>query len=161
MVVRSLQKSGALASCIRNRRRALDGAFENINRTSVLPKTFTSSLFQLLVLLNQAPALPQHIVYVIQYIFLFRLLPSSTIVASKNCHYKKLLENLRTYFKAFHDPTGGFDWIRDLESENYTMTGIRKNTPVFHSPSLISFWLSFPYSSQSGQGQQVRLVKYQ
>jgi hypothetical protein len=41
----------------------------------------------------------------------------------------KLLERLRTYYKAF--TTGDFDGIRSLQTDDYTMTDIRKNIHTF------------------------------
>lgn len=38
---------------------------------------------------------------------------------------KKLLERIKKYFDAF--TTGDFDGVRNVESESYTMTNIRKS----------------------------------
>jgi hypothetical protein len=42
---------------------------------------------------------------------------------------KDLLEKIRVYFHAF--TTGSFDEMKDLQSEVYTMTDIRKNNYIF------------------------------
>ncbi len=51
----------------------------------------------------------------------------------KNNPDKVLLGRIRTYFKAF--TTGDFNGIKDLESDDYTMTDIRKN--IYSMPHLI------------------------
>lgn len=44
----------------------------------------------------------------------------------KDFHDKTLLRRVRQFFKTF--TTGDFDGMRDLQSENYTMTDIRMPT---------------------------------
>ena len=48
---------------------------------------------------------------------------------SRIAHFpdKTLLKRCREFFKTF--TTGDFDGMRDLQSENYTMTDIRKSMP--------------------------------
>lgn len=41
---------------------------------------------------------------------------------------KQLLQRIRAFFKTF--TTGDFDGMRDLQSENYTMTNIRKQIHI-------------------------------
>lgn len=46
----------------------------------------------------------------------------------QNNHDKKLLERLKKYFDAF--TTGDFDGVRNVESEGYTITNIRKSCRI-------------------------------
>ena len=47
---------------------------------------------------------------------------------------KKLLADIRAYFKTFTDPDP--EAMRDFQADGYTMTDIRKNLPEFYSSSV-------------------------
>jgi hypothetical protein len=46
---------------------------------------------------------------------------------------KRLLHNLRVYYKTFTDPDP--DAMRNLQTENFTISDIRKNAHTFKLPS--------------------------
>jgi hypothetical protein len=51
----------------------------------------------------------------------------------KNYHDKRLLHNLRVYYKTFTDPDP--DAMRNLQTEDFTISDIRKNVHTFELPS--------------------------
>ena len=62
-------------------------------------------------------------------------------------HDKKLLERLKKYFDAF--TTGDFDGVRNVESEGYTITNIRKRRHIrFQCQSNPLSFMQFSVSSE-------------
>lgn len=68
-------------------------------------------------------------------------------------HDKKLLERLKKYFDAF--TAGDFDGVRNVESEGYTMTNIRKGRHIrfqcqSNPPSFMQFLVSSEFHAPIG-----------